>query len=493
MSGSQQPLAFSTIYAFGDSLSDAGNVSLATTLLGEEPVSPPYASQTYGITSAAVFSNGPVWVQDLSNELGLGQLAPSLAGGNDFAYGGAEAGNEPQNSGNLTTQALSVPAQLSQFSVAVGRAQAGALFTLSIGGNDIFDILANTSLTSAQQATDVTDAVNNEISDISTMYGDGMRNIAVLNVPALGLTPEVTSGSATGTNMPSAAVDTLANNLAASYNTQLASGLATLAGKDAFNYHIVDTYSLIQNAVTDPSQYGYTTVNTPVWSGNFTSSNSGTLSSTNLTTQDQTLFFDKFHPTSSGHANIANVAYTEAAPSYIYEADLTTGALSFNAANPYAGQDTNLHTQFAAITPDSVALWASTPGTFLQTGTGDNVLVAQSGINVLSTAGGSNYLVSGSGTDSIYVAASATTPSWNAVANFHSGDVLNVVGYQQGVSQTLWTNDPGVNGAVLNINVAGSGTVWSSETFVGVSLSAAQHFATSVGSVNGLGVYTVSV
>ena len=39
-----------------------------------------------------VFSNGPVWVQDLANTLGLGPLLPSLAGGTDFAVGGAQTG-----------------------------------------------------------------------------------------------------------------------------------------------------------------------------------------------------------------------------------------------------------------------------------------------------------------------------------------------------------------------------------------------------------------
>ena len=44
-----------------------------------------------------MFSNGPVWAQDLSAELGTGTLRPSLYAGNDFAYGGAEA--NPAESG----------------------------------------------------------------------------------------------------------------------------------------------------------------------------------------------------------------------------------------------------------------------------------------------------------------------------------------------------------------------------------------------------------
>ena len=57
------------------------------------PVSPPYLTQHYGSATGAVFSNGPTWVQDLSIALGLGNLAPSLTGGTDFAYGGAETGS----------------------------------------------------------------------------------------------------------------------------------------------------------------------------------------------------------------------------------------------------------------------------------------------------------------------------------------------------------------------------------------------------------------
>jgi phospholipase/lecithinase/hemolysin len=483
--------SISTIYAFGDSLSDAGNVSLITALIGEEPVSPPYNSQSYGLVSASEFSNGPVWVQDLAAILGLGRLTPSLTGGTDFAYGGAEAGNEPQNAGNITTQALSLPAQLLQFSLTVEHAAASALFTISVGGNDIFDILSNGALTATQQAADVTAAVNNELSAIATMYGDGMRNIAVLNVPDLGVVPNVTDGLVNGSNTPSTTLDALAGNLSASYDAQLASGLASLTATDPFSYHIVDTYSLIENAYNNPSAYGYTNVTTPVWSGSFTSASSGTLSSANVSIQNQSLFFDHFHPTETGHADIANIAAAQVAPSYVLEADITAGTDTIDLANAYLGPDTSLHTEFATVTPDTVALFATTPGTFLQTGTGDNILVAQSGDNVLATSGGSSFLEAGTGSDTFYIDASATTTTWNSINNFHAGDILSIVGYRPGVSAVLWTTDPGVDGAVLNVNIAGSGTVWSSDTFIGVSLATARNYGSTVASANGTGIYTV--
>jgi phospholipase/lecithinase/hemolysin len=141
--------SYSAVYAFGDSLSDAGNVSITTSAAGAtEPVSPPYYKEQYGPISGNVFSNGPTWVQDLSIALGLGTLAPSLAGGTDFAYGGAETGTTPQNASDPEILAISLPAQIVEFQTAVPKPSPNALYTLSIGSNDVLDILASPGLTS---------------------------------------------------------------------------------------------------------------------------------------------------------------------------------------------------------------------------------------------------------------------------------------------------------------------------------------------------------
>ncbi len=107
---------YSAMYAFGDSLTDTGNVSLAT--FGLLPVSPPYADRS--------FSNGPVWAQDLAQSLGLPPLQPSLAGGTDFAYGGAETGQTPAHTLNPTD----LPSQYAQFLTQVPSPQAGALYAV---------------------------------------------------------------------------------------------------------------------------------------------------------------------------------------------------------------------------------------------------------------------------------------------------------------------------------------------------------------------------
>ena len=75
---------YSAIYSFGDSLSDVGNAFIATG--GAQPA-PPYYS--------GVFSNGPIWLQDLAPMLGLPAPAPSLPpdNGSDYAIGDASTGS----------------------------------------------------------------------------------------------------------------------------------------------------------------------------------------------------------------------------------------------------------------------------------------------------------------------------------------------------------------------------------------------------------------
>jgi phospholipase/lecithinase/hemolysin len=81
---------YSAIYSFGDSLSDVGNVFIATG--GTEPASPYVNGQ---------FSNGPVWVQDLAAMLGLSPLNPSMAPGGVMIMHGAEQRRAPATQPSL--------------------------------------------------------------------------------------------------------------------------------------------------------------------------------------------------------------------------------------------------------------------------------------------------------------------------------------------------------------------------------------------------------
>jgi phospholipase/lecithinase/hemolysin len=271
---------FSSVYAFGDSLSDAGNVSIATA--GSVPTS--------SIYSDGRFSNGNVWVQDLSQNLGLPPVKASLAGGTDFAYGGAETGATAVHAQNPTD----LPGQLGQFAAAVPHPSPTALYTVWAGSNDVLDI-ANSTLTPAQQQTSVQQAVTNEINFINGLVADGAKDLVVLNVPNLGTTPYEAA-------RPASQAD--ASGLAQQYDSELGDSLHQIVASGAASIDLIDTYSLLGTAMANPTAYGLSNVTQPVWTGNLTDSHSGVLNATGAA-QNGYLFFDDLHPTAAGHSLLA--------------------------------------------------------------------------------------------------------------------------------------------------------------------------------------------
>ncbi len=496
------PSSYNAIYAFGDSLSDAGNVSIATALVGRIPVSPPYYEQSYGALTATVFSNGPTWVQDLSGLLGLGTLSPSLSGGTDFAYGGAETGaNTGSSFTGLELSAISLPSQLTQFETRVPSPSSGALYTVSIGTNDLDGIVTTAGLSLSQMLTQVSAAVSSEVSFVSDLVGRGARNLLVLDAPDLGKVPVVTQR-----NDPSG--DALASRLSNLYNIDLNAALENLAQAHSVNLSILPTYSLLDQAVADPSRFGLTNATDPVWSGNFTASNSGTLATTDPTQQNQYLFWDHYHPTAHVHALVAadvQSLVTTGSPLYpaptVRMKDTTTGVSSTQFGQVYYGPVAGLQGQFLYPGQDNVALSATMSGMYLAGGSGEDAIAALSGSNVLDGGGGSNFLVGATGadggTDTFFLDGRGGQTIWDTVLNFHRGDAVTLWGFVPGSSTVSWADNEGAagyTGATLHVAFAGAGTpVNGSVTFAGIPLADAQsRFSISSGTVGGIPYLYVS-
>jgi len=290
--------AYDGLYVFGDSLSDVGNIYLATH--GAEPVSPPY--------SDGRFSNGNLWVQDVAASLGLGPVTPSLAGGNDFAYGGAQTGATDANPYNATTaseiqQATDLPAQLAQFNAAVKTPQANALYTLWIGSNDLDALIsqvAAATLPESDVQTDIGQILTNIGTFVTGLAKDGMKNLLALDVTDLSKTPD--SIAAADKTLDRALALAGIQSVVSQFDTGLSAELTTLSQADKFSLTYVDTFAPIDNIVADPGAYGLKNANTPCWTGNFVSPSSGTV----CTDPSQYLFWDGLHPTSAGHQIIAD-------------------------------------------------------------------------------------------------------------------------------------------------------------------------------------------
>jgi phospholipase/lecithinase/hemolysin len=284
-------MAYTALFAFGDSLSDAGNDYLIDG--GTDPVSPYYQGH---------FSNGLTWVEDLSNMLGLGTLNPSLAGGHDFAFGGAETGPtaiEGVNPGDLLFQ-------VAQYAVLHPEPAAGALYTLDIGGNDLFkalDELHAGQISPSEAGTAIAQAEANTVHAVDALFALGARNLLFYEVPDLGLAPHLSAEGPAWQN--------LASGLAKSFNQTVLSDLVPLEHLGLKVYDL-PTYSLLDTAVNNPSafsSYGvtFTNVTSEAWTGNFTNPNSGSLAPDASTH----LFFDSVHPTGLAHQLTADLAYQE--------------------------------------------------------------------------------------------------------------------------------------------------------------------------------------
>ncbi len=271
---------FSGIYSFGDSLSDTGNVSIGT--LGVLP--------TGDIYSDGRFTNGNVWVQDVAQNLGLPAVTPSLAGGSDYAYGGAETGPTAVHALNPTD----LPGQHGQFAANVPNPSSTALYTVWAGSNDVLDI-ANSTETPARQQASVQQAVSNETGFIDGLVAHGAKDFVVMDVPDLGKTPYELARPA------SAAAS---SSLAQTYNADLGAALQQIVASGAASIDYINTFGLLDTAIANPGGYGLTNVTQPVWTGNLTDSHSGALNATSAA-QNSFLFFDDLHPTATGHALLA--------------------------------------------------------------------------------------------------------------------------------------------------------------------------------------------
>ncbi|MBV8093668.1 MAG: SGNH/GDSL hydrolase family protein [Acetobacteraceae bacterium] len=284
---SADPASYSGIYAFGASLVDAGNIYRLS--LGLVPASPPYSSGR--------FSNGPVWVQDLAAGLGLPPLGPSVSGGTDFAFGGAETGTTPVHTANL----IDLPFQLTQFNQSVPNPNPNALYVVSAGSDDLLDMISAGPRQPSVLLANIASAVGNESQFISGLAARGAKNVLVLNVPDLGKTPRFIQAGIPLANLASAA--------SAAYDTDLSNSLGPLASSEGLNLKILDAYTLLNQAIASPQSFGFIDVRDPVWTGNFYNPFSGTLLAATPQAQNQFLFWDSLHPTAQGHALLAAAAF----------------------------------------------------------------------------------------------------------------------------------------------------------------------------------------
>lgn len=289
--------AYSSLFVFGDSLSDAGNNAA---LLWGPPLSLP-ATGPAQITgndfvatlpsAAGTYSNGPVWAQLLAPKLGAGVTAnPSLLGGSNFASGGAETSVQTPVPGLPGVTTFSLQSQLNTYlGLSGGTASGSALYVLEGGSNNVRRLLsAGPALDPAAVAQEASNYAHDVGHMVDQLQAAGAQHIIVWNTPNLGLTPEAMSFGA-GASM-------LATAVASQFNADLAARLAGESG-----VQIYDVYSAFTALAAAPGAFGLSNVTTAC--GN-------NASGCGLTP----LFWDGIHPTTVGHQLLANGMLALAVP-----------------------------------------------------------------------------------------------------------------------------------------------------------------------------------
>ncbi len=286
---------FGAEVVFGDSLSDDGNISLAS---------------HFPTIMKFTTNPGPIVDEDLASHYGL-TLAPSLLGGSDYAWGGAGIlNNDPGTPAGVPL----ISTQIEGYLAANPKLNPHTLYSVLGGANDIFYAATLASIgaeTSTQAGTAVETAAQEEVTLIGGLKAAGAHYIIVYNLPDIGITPLAASEGPAG----QAAFTALSEG----FNTILNSGLGVIGT----NIVPVNLFSLIHEVAAAPQRYGFTNAATPAC----TTASSLTCTPATLVAPNAAstyLFADSVHPTTGLDALIAQ--YVEAELSAPAQASLLAEA-----------------------------------------------------------------------------------------------------------------------------------------------------------------------
>lgn len=280
VAGAASAQSYSRLVVFGDSLSDNGNLYLATG--GSTPASPPYG--------AGRFSNGPVFTERLG--FNAANFMGPVTGSINYAFGGARTDSQ--------AQPLGMRLQLAQYQQRGGTFGANDLVSVLGGANNIFQ-----GLPAAGASTNPTGAITpvalSAAADINFIVNGiaqaGAGTVLVTNLPKLSITPQFRGTPAAP----------LADFAVTTFNGALLTGLnATAAARPGTNIILMDLFKVGDVIAGNPSAFGVSNVTQPCFNGVTVCSN-----------PDTYFYFDGVHPTAKGHEVIARLSND-----YLYYGDL---------------------------------------------------------------------------------------------------------------------------------------------------------------------------
>ena len=272
--------SYNRLVVFGDSLSDNGNLYLATG--GTTPTSPPYYQGR--------FSSGPVFTERLG--FNAANFMGPVSGSINYAFGGARTDSQASPMG--------MRVQLAQYQSRGGVFGAGDLVSILGGANNIFQGLPAAGASSNPQGS-IAPVALGAAADMNFIVGSvaqaGAGTILVTNLPKLSLTPQFRATPAAP----------LADYAVTTFNGALLTGLnATAAARPGTNIIMMDLFKIGDVIAANPGAFGVSNVTQPCFNGVTVCAN-----------PNDYFYWDGVHPTATGHAVIARLAND-----YLYYGDL---------------------------------------------------------------------------------------------------------------------------------------------------------------------------
>ena len=283
------PSDYNRVIAFGDSFSDNGNLYKNTGV----PPSPPYYNGR--------FSNGPTWIELLSNPLKSTNPGSSMnlfwktpVFSAPYDNGGTADNVNAAIGGAQTVGGLlpSVQTEINAFHAAGGVFGPNDLVSVQGGGDDFLNFFgANPTPTPTQITNLAIQTGTNEASNVALAIGYGAKTILVSNLPDLGAAPRFIAGGplAEQAGLLATVVYNQTLNLATQQLAFLNPGV---------NLVQMDWYSAFNVVLANPGAFGFTNVTQGCTSSPACIASNG----------QGYLFWDGVHPTEAGHRLLARYA-----------------------------------------------------------------------------------------------------------------------------------------------------------------------------------------
>ncbi len=293
LAGTANAVQFQGVYVFGDSLSDSGYFR-------------PFLTNVVGAQAAAGLGRfttnpGPVWAEVIAQYYGGNPNPANVTNGQNYAQGGARVAASSTSTPPGSAQ-RPVSTQITEYLASNnGVANPNGLYSVWAGANDIFQNVSGIAGGTVNASTFLAQTAGAEVQQIARLQAAGARYVLVFNLPDIGTTPAFTLPALGG----SAALSGLGTQLSAGFNVNLFNAIA----QNNLRVIPIDTFALVAEIRANPGAYGFINVTSPACNLAITQGSSQFCNGSTLVpgaTPSNYFFSDGVHPTSGGHAILAD-------------------------------------------------------------------------------------------------------------------------------------------------------------------------------------------